>query len=196
MIIEPQSLSGLLLLKPELIGDERGYFAETYRHDVLTEASGIPFNFVQDNESRSRYGVLRGLHYQKPPYAQTKLVRVTEGRVLDVAVDIRHGSPTFGQSFCVELSSDNKYQLLVPRGFAHGFAVLSEFATLSYRVDNYYAPSHDAGLAFDDPVLAIDWRLPPADIILSAKDQQQPALTELHSGFVFTDDLYQRLPSQ
>ncbi|WP_214000018.1 dTDP-4-dehydrorhamnose 3,5-epimerase [Arsukibacterium sp.] len=195
MIIEAQSLSGLLLLKPELIGDERGYFAETYRHDALTEASGIAFNFVQDNESRSRYGVLRGLHYQKPPYAQTKLVRVTEGRVLDVAVDIRQGSPSFGQTFSVELSSDNKYQLLVPRGFAHGFVVLSEFATLCYRVDNYYAPSHDAGLAFNDPALAIDWQLPAADIILSAKDQRQPGLAQLQSGFAVGNNLYQQAPT-
>lgn len=191
MIIEPQPLPGLFLIKPTLIGDERGYFTETYRHDVLTENSGISFNFIQDNESRSKYGVLRGLHYQKPPFAQTKLVRVAAGRILDVAVDIRHGSPTFGQALSVELSSANKHQLLVPRGFAHGFVVLSETATVCYRVDNYYAPSHDAGLAFNDPALSIDWQIAPADMILSAKDQQQPALTELKSGFVFGEDLYE-----
>jgi len=190
MMIEPTALADVWLVKPSKHGDERGYFAETFRADKLSDVTGLPLHFVQDNESRSAFGVLRGLHFQRPPFAQTKLVRVTEGRVLDVAVDIRHTSPTFGKHIAVELSAENQLQLLIPRGFAHGFVVLSEWATFCYKVDNYYSPSHDAGLAFNDPVLAIDWKLPVSSLVLSAKDQQQPFLNSLKSGFEYGELFY------
>ncbi len=190
MMIEPTTLADIWLVKPSKHGDERGYFAETFRADKLSDATGLPLHFVQDNESRSAFGVLRGLHFQRPPFAQTKLVRVTEGRVLDVAVDIRHSSPTFGKHIAVELSAENQLQLLIPRGFAHGFVVLSEWATFCYKVDNYYSPSHDAGLAFNDPVLVIDWKLPVSSLVLSAKDQQQPFLNSLKSGFEYGELFY------
>jgi dTDP-4-dehydrorhamnose 3,5-epimerase len=151
---------------------------------------GHRVDFVQDNESSSARGVLRGLHYQLPPHAQSKLVRVIKGTVLDVAVDIRRGSPTFGQHVAVELSEENKRQLFVPRGFAHGFVVLSEQAIFAYKVDNYYSPACDRGLAWDDPALNIDWRLPAADIQLSGKDQKQPLLAEISEGFEYDVDYY------
>jgi dTDP-4-dehydrorhamnose 3,5-epimerase len=151
---------------------------------------GHRVDFVQDNESSSARGVLRGLHYQLPPHAQSKLVRVIKGTVLDVAVDIRRGSPTFGQHVAVELSEENKRQLFVPRGFAHGFVVLSEQAIFAYKVDNYYSPECDRGLAWDDPALNIDWRLPAADIQLSGKDQKQPLLAEISEGFEYDVDYY------
>lgn len=151
---------------------------------------GHEVHFVQDNESRSSRGVLRGLHYQLPPHAQSKLVRVIKGTVLDVAVDIRQGSPTFGKHVAVELSEENKAQLFVPRGFAHGFVVLSDEAIFSYKVDSYYSPECDRGLAWNDPVLGIDWRLPESEIQLSAKDQQQPLLAQLTEGFDYGVDYY------
>lgn len=190
MIIEQTKLPDVWLIKPVRHGDARGYFSETFRADKLRTATGLPLEFVQDNESRSTYGVLRGLHFQKPPYAQSKLVRVTEGKVLDVAVDIRHGSPTFGQAVAVELSAENQLQLFIPRGFAHGFVVLSEFATFCYKVDNYYSPQHDAGLDFADPMLAIDWQLPVSALLLSQKDQQQPSLLQIDSGFSYGEPYY------
>ena len=164
----------VILCEPEVFGDARGYFAETFRQDKLDAFLGFNINFCQDNESKSSFGVLRGLHYQLAPYAQTKLVRVIQGSVLDVAVDIRQGSPTFGQHIAVELTAENKKQLLVPRGFAHGFVVLSKEATFAYKVDNYYAPECDRGIAFDDAALAIDWQLKASDLQLSLKDTQQP----------------------
>lgn len=164
----------VILFEPTVFGDDRGYFAETFRQDKLDTFLGFNIKFCQDNESKSSFGVLRGLHYQLAPHTQTKLVRVISGTVLDVALDIREGSPTFGQHVAVELSSNNKKQLLVPRGFAHGFVVLSKEATFAYKVDNYYAPECDRGIAFDDAALAIDWQLKASDLQLSTKDTQQP----------------------
>ena len=149
----------VVICEPTVHGDHRGYFVETFRQDRLEEFLGYRIPFCQDNESKSSIGVLRGLHYQLAPHAQTKLVRVIEGKVLDVAVDIRKGSPTFGKHVAVELSADNKRQLLIPRGFAHGFVVLSETAVFAYKVDNYYSPECDRGLSFNDPAIGIDWEL-------------------------------------
>ena len=164
----------VILCEPQVFGDDRGYFAETFRQDKLDAFLGFNINFCQDNESKSSFGVLRGLHYQLAPHAQTKLVRVIQGSVLDVALDIRKGSPTFGKHVAVELTAENKKQLLVPRGFAHGFVVLSKEAIFAYKVDNYYAPDCDRGIAFNDAALAIDWQLKASDLQLSTKDTQQP----------------------
>jgi dTDP-4-dehydrorhamnose 3,5-epimerase len=164
----------VILCEPEVFGDDRGYFAETFRQDKLDAFLGFNIDFCQENESKSSMGVLRGLHYQLAPHAQTKLVRVIKGAVLDVAVDIRKGSPTFGKHVAVELTAENKKQLLVPRGFAHGFVVLCKEAIFAYKVDNYYSPECDRGIAFDDESLGIDWQLKKSDLQLSAKDTQQP----------------------
>jgi dTDP-4-dehydrorhamnose 3,5-epimerase len=164
-------------------GDNRGYFVETFRQDLFEKAIGYKVNFVQDNESKSTKGVLRGLHYQLPPYAQAKLVRVIEGSVLDVAVDIRKSSPTFGQHVAVELTAENKHQLFVPHGFAHGFIVLNDSATFAYKVDNYYALEHDRGIAFNDKELAIDWQLPLEALQLSDKDKAHPSLANAKDLF-------------
>jgi len=171
-----QSIKDVILIEPTTHGDDRGYFVETFRQDLLEEAIGYKVNFVQDNESKSTKGVLRGLHYQLPPYTQAKLVRVIEGNVLDVAVDIRKSSPTFGQHMSLELTAQNKHQLFVPHGFAHGFVVLSDSATFAYKVDNYYAPEHDRGIAFDDKELKIDWQLLAEELQLSDKDRALPSL--------------------
>ena len=171
----PQSTPGIFLIENSIIKDNRGYFLETFRQNLLERAVGYKVNFVQENESKSTRGVLRGLHYQTPPYAQAKLVKVTEGEVLDVAVDIRKSSPTFGRYVAVKLSSENKYQLFIPRGFAHGYVLLSDSATFNYKVDNYYAPEHECGIAFDDKDLAIDWKLPFDHLKLSAKDKSNPS---------------------
>ena len=179
----------VVIVEPVVHGDERGYFIETYRKDKLEDFLGYCIDFCQDNESKSSYGVLRGLHYQLPPFAQTKLVRVITGKVLDVAVDIRKGSPTFGKYVSVELSGENKRQLLVPRGFAHGFVVLSDEATFAYKVDNYYAPECDRGIAFDDPEIGVDWQVEKARLQLSAKDTKQPLLKDAEV-FDFGDNLY------
>ena len=168
------AIRDVILCEPEFFEDERGYFSETFRQDKLENFLGYKVNFCQDNESKSYYGVLRGLHYQLAPYAQTKLLRVIEGKVLDVAVDIRKDSPTFGQHVAVELSAENKRQLFVPRGFAHGFVVLSETAVFAYKVDNYYNPKADRGLAYNDETLNIDWKLSFEDLKLSTKDLIQP----------------------
>ena len=173
-----QSISGVILIEPTLYGDNRGYFAETHRQDLLEEALGYKVNFVQDNESKSSKGVLRGLHYQIPPYTQAKLVRAIEGSVLDIVVDIRKSSPTFGQHVAIELTAENKHQIFIPQGFAHGFIVLSDSAIFSYKVDNYYSPEHERGIAFDDKNLAINWRIPLKDIELSNKDKAQPSLSD------------------
>lgn len=178
-----QSIPEVIVIEPTVHGDDRGYFIETFRQDLFEEAVGYRVCFIQDNESRSSKGVLRGLHFQLAPYAQSKLVRVIEGRVLDVAVDIRVGSPSFGQHVAVELSADNKRQLFVPRGFAHGFVVLSKAATFVYKVDNYYSPECDRGLAFDDPELDINWCLSKEDLILSDKDRRQPLFADLPECF-------------
>ena len=176
MKFTPQSIPEVILIEPTVHGDDRGYFVETFRQDLFEKSVGYKVNFIQDNESKSTKGVLRGLHYQLPPYTQAKLVRVIEGSVLDVAVDIRKSSPTFGQHVSVELTGENKHQLFVPYGFAHGFLVLSDSATFSYKVDNYYAPEHDRGIAFNDSDLAINWQLPLEILQLSDKDKNHPNL--------------------
>ena len=186
----PQTIADVVLIKPKVHGDDRGYFIETFRQDKFEVALGYAVNFVQDNESKSTKGVLRGLHYQLVPHAQSKLVRVIEGAVLDVAVDIRAGSPTYGQHVAVELSAENKHQLFIPRGFAHGFVVLSETAIFAYKVDNYYSPECDRGLLFNDPELAIDWQLPTDSLQLSVKDTKQPAFSELTKDFDFNVNYY------
>lgn len=187
----PQAVNGVLVIELKVLGDERGYFVETFRQDKLEDALGYKVNFVQDNESKSSKGVLRGLHFQLAPYAQSKLVRVIEGVVLDVAVDIREGSPSFGQHVAVELSGVNKKQMFIPRGFAHGFAVLTDTATFSYKVDNYYSPECDRGLAFDDVDLNIDWQLAKQQLLLSDKDTQQPGLAELTDCFDYNRNYYE-----
>jgi dTDP-4-dehydrorhamnose 3,5-epimerase len=171
------AISDVIIIDPKVHGDARGYFVEIFRADKLSEFLGYKINFCQDNESKSSKGVLRGLHYQLPPFAQTKLVRVIDGEVLDVAVDIRKGSPTFGQYIAVRLSGKNKRQLLIPRGFAHGFVVLSETCTFAYKVDSYYSLECDRGIAFDDPTLNIDWIVEKNTLQLSAKDTKQPLLS-------------------
>ncbi|AHW61329.1 dTDP-4-dehydrorhamnose 3,5-epimerase [Draconibacterium orientale] len=168
----------VLIFEPKVFGDNRGYFMESFRQKVIEEHIG-QVNFVQDNESFSQYGVLRGLHFQRPPHTQGKLVRVLQGEVLDVAVDIRLNSPTYGQHVPVRLSADNKRQLWIPRGFAHGFAVLSPTALFSYKCDNYYAPEFDGGLMWNDPAIGIDWQIPDKDIQLSEKDTQHPLIKDI-----------------
>ncbi len=182
-------IADVIMIDPLVHGDERGYFVETFRADKLEAFLGFKVNFCQDNESKSSQGVLRGLHYQLPPHAQTKLVRVIEGRVLDVAVDIRKGSPTFGQHVAVELTGENKRQLFVPRGFAHGFVVLSKTATFAYKVDNFYSPECDRGIAFDDASIGIDWKIDKEKLQLSEKDTKQPLLKEAEL-FDYDKDLY------
>ena len=178
MEFEKCSIPDVVICKPKIFGDNRGYFTETFRRDKLNEFLGFDVDFCQDNESKSAFGVLRGLHFQLPPFTQSKLVCAIQGRVLDVAVDMRKGSPYFGQSVKVELSDQNKWHLFVPKGFAHGFVVLSEHATFAYKCDNYYMPSHDTGVAFNDPDLAIDWQVKPEDFQLSDKDLKQPSFEE------------------
>jgi dTDP-4-dehydrorhamnose 3,5-epimerase len=190
MLFIPQSIPDVFVIEPKAHSDHRGYFVETFRQDKFEAAIGYRVDFVQDNDSKSTKGVLRGLHFQLPPYAQSKLVRVIEGSVLDVAVDIRKGSSTFGQSVATQLSGDNKKQLFVPRGFAHGFVVLTDTATFSYKVDNYYSPECDRGLAFDDKELNIDWVLPAENLSLSEKDSKQPPLSELEDCFDYEKNYY------
>lgn len=171
------SLAGVVVLEPRVFADERGYFFESFSQREFEKLVG-KVDFVQDNESCSGYGVIRGLHFQRNEYAQAKLVRVVKGKVLDVNVDIRKGSPTFGQHIAVELSEENKRQLFIPRGFAHGFAVLSEEAVFQYKCDNYYAPGFEGGIQYDDPALGIDWRIPVEKRILSDKDLKYRGLSE------------------
>ena len=173
------AIEGVVILKPQVFGDARGYFFESFSQRVFDELVG-KIDFVQDNESKSSYGVVRGLHYQLPPYTQAKLVRVVKGRVLDVAVDLRKGSETFGKHVAVELSEEDKRQLFIPGGFAHGYAVLSQEAVFQYKCDRYYAPGHEGGIRFDDPALGIDWRIPKEKMILSEKDLKHPGLEEAY----------------
>ena len=175
-VIETE-IEGVFILEPRVFGDDRGYFFESFSLKHFEEKVSKTV-FVQDNESKSKYGVLRGLHYQLPPYTQAKLVRVVKGRVLDVAVDIRKGSQTFGKYVAVELSEENKLQFFLPKGFAHGFAVLSEEAIFQYKCDEYYAPDYEGAICYDDPDLGIDWKLPLEDIILSEKDKKHPRLRD------------------
>lgn len=184
------NIPDVVIVEPTVHGDSRGYFVETFRQDKLEEFLGYKINFCQDNESKSSKGVLRGLHYQLHPAAQTKLVRVIQGRVLDVAVDIRKNSPTFGKHVSVELSSENKKQMLVPRGFAHGFVVLEDDTIFAYKVDNYYSPQNDRGIAFNDDSLNINWILNHNELNLSAKDTKQPLLKDTNDLFEFGVDYY------
>lgn len=183
------SLPDVVILEPRIFTDARGYFFESYskrEFDRLVR----PVNFVQDNESSSTYGVIRGLHFQRPPFAQSKLVRCVRGAVLDVAVDIRKGSPTYGRHVAVELTEENHRQCFIPRGFAHGFAVLSETAVFQYKCDNYYAPQADSGISIKDTSLGIDWRIDPAKAILSEKDMRHALLADFDSPFDYNSDLY------
>jgi dTDP-4-dehydrorhamnose 3,5-epimerase len=183
-------IKDVVIIEPRVFGDERGYFVETFREDKLSEFLGYKIDFCQDNESKSKKGVLRGLHYQLPPFAQTKLVRVIKGKVLDVAVDIRRESPTFGQYVAVELSAENKKQLLVPRGFAHGFVVLENDTVFAYKVDSYYSPECDRGIAFNDENIGIDWILPKEELLLSEKDTKQPKLYKTDELFEYGVNYY------
>lgn len=175
-------IEGLVLLKPKIYRDGRGYFLETFNRDKYNEIFEVP-DFIQDNESKSTHGVLRGLHFQKPPFAQAKLVRCIQGLVLDVVVDLRKDSKTFGKSCSVPLSGKTKHHFFIPRGFAHGFVVLSKEAIFSYKVDNVYAPEYDGGICFDDPGLNIDWQIKNELIQLSEKDKMLPLLREIKSPF-------------
>jgi dTDP-4-dehydrorhamnose 3,5-epimerase len=170
-------IEGVFIIEPRVFSDSRGYFFEAWKQKEFDEHVG-PVDFIQDNESKSSYGVLRGLHYQKGEAAQAKLVRVIKGKVLDVAVDIRKSSPTFGQHVMAELSEENKRQFFIPRGFAHGFLVLSEEAIFTYKVDNVYAPQSEAGIRWDDPDLGIEWPIRPEEILMSEKDMKQPYMKD------------------
>ena len=182
-------LEGVVIIEPRVYADSRGYFFESFSQKEFEEKV-CNTTFVQDNESKSSYGVLRGLHFQKMPYTQSKLVRVVKGKVLDIAVDIRKGSPTFGKSVAAELSEENKLQFFVPRGFAHGFIVLSEEAIFQYKCDNYYAPQSEGGILWNDPSLNIDWVVNEKNILLSEKDKTNPLLKDSNYLFDFTEDLY------
>ena len=183
------AIEGVVIIEPKLFGDERGYFMETWSQRDFDEQVR-PIKFVQDNESKSSYGVLRGLHFQKGDHSQSKLVRVLKGRVLDVAVDIRKGSPTFGKHVKVELTGENHRQLFIPRGFAHGFVVLSDEALFQYKCDNLYAPESEGAIAWNDPALGIDWQIPTSDIMLSEKDKHHPLLADCPEAFDYSVDYY------
>lgn len=176
-------IAGVKIIEPRIFGDARGYFFESFSVRDFTEQTGMQITFVQDNESKSRYGVVRGLHFQKPPYAQSKLVRVVSGMVLDVAVDIRKGSSTYGRYVAVELSGENHRQLFLPKGMAHGFAVLSDEVVFQYKCDEYYHPESEGAIAWDDPTLAIDWHLPKESVLLSEKDSHHPKFNEFVTPF-------------
>ncbi len=189
MNIIETDIQGVVIIEPKVFSDTRGYFFESFSNKIFEEKIGRK-SFVQDNESKSSYGVLRGLHFQKPPFAQSKLVRVVIGKVLDVAVDIRVGSPTYGKHIAVELSGENKRQFFIPRGFAHGFVVLSNEVIFQYKCDNYYAPHAEGALLWNDPALDIDWQLPAEAVLLSEKDKRNPFLKDLDEIFNINDDLY------
>lgn len=182
-VIQTQ-IEGVVLIEPRLFKDARGYFFESYSERDFNKQVG-EIHFVQDNESKSSYGVMRGLHFQRPPFTQSKLVRCVKGAVLDVAVDIRKGSPTYGQHVAVELTEDNHRQFFIPRGFAHGFAVLSPEAIFQYKCDNFYHPEADGGISILDTSLGIDWRIPTEHAILSEKDTKHPLLKDFDSPFEF-----------
>jgi len=173
----------LILIKPAIFEDSRGYFYESYNKQSFKKA-GIDFTFVQDNQSLSSYGIVRGLHYQLMPYAQTKLVRVIEGGIFDVAVDIRKGSPTYGKWYGIEMSGENKFQLLIPQGFAHGFAVMTKRAVVLYKTDDYYKKEAERGIAFNDPQLGINWNIKLSDIMVSERDRNLPLFSEAESNFI------------
>ena len=183
-------IEGLLIIEPKVFGDARGYFFESFNAKEFAEKTGLNINFVQDNESMSTYGVMRGLHYQRPPFTQSKLVRCVKGAVFDVAVDIRKGSPTYGQHVAVELTENNHRQFFIPRGFAHGFAVLSETAIFQYKCDNFYAPLADGGISILDESLGIDWKIPTEKALLSDKDTKHVLLKDFVSPFDYSISLY------
>ena len=191
------SIDGVIIIEPKVFGDARGYFFESFSerdfNEAITPILGHGIKFVQDNESMSSYGVMRGLHFQTMPYTQSKLVRCVKGAVLDVAVDIRKGSPTYGQHVAVELTEDNHSQFFVPRGFAHGFSVLSETAVFQYKCDNYYAPTNDGGISILDESLGIDWRIPIQSALLSDKDTKHSLLKDFDSPFSIDMELYPEL---
>lgn len=184
------AIDDVLIIEPHIFKDARGYFFESFSQSEF-ENKVHKIRFVQDNESKSSYGVLRGLHYQKPPYAQSKLVRVIKGAVLDVAVDIRRGSPTFGRHVAVELTAENHRQLFIPRGFAHGFSVLTDDVVFQYKCDNFYVPQAEGALSWDDPDLGIDWRIPTENIVLSDKDRCHCRLKDADWLFNFNENLYE-----
>ena len=189
MNVIPTAIPEVVIIEPKVFGDNRGYFLESFsERDFSAQVREV--KFVQDNESKSCYGVLRGLHFQKPPHAQSKLVRVVKGRVLDVAVDIRKGSPTFGKHVSVELSEENHRQFFIPRGFAHGFVVLSEEVVFQYKCDDFYAPQCEGAIAWNDPELGIDWGIPAGDVILSEKDKNHPMLKDAEELFDYSIDYY------
>ena len=181
-------IEGVVIIEPRIFKDARGYFFESFSAKEFQEKV-CPTTFVQDNESFSSYGVVRGLHFQKPPYTQSKLVRVIKGAVLDVAVDLRKGSPTYGKHVAVELTGENHRQLFIPKGFAHGFSVLSDEVLFQYKCDNFYAPQSEGGIAWNDPALQIDWRIPADKILLSEKDTKHPLLEDYNSDFVYSENL-------
>ena len=186
--VRKTDIDGVLIIEPKVFGDSRGYFFESFSQrdfdEKVAPILGHKINFVQDNESKSRYGVLRGLHFQLPPYTQSKLVRVVKGRVLDIAVDIRKGSPTYGKWVSCELTEDNHRQFFVPKGMAHGFCVLSEEAVFQYKCDDFYHPEAEGGIAWDDPDIAVHWPIPVEDISLSERDRRHPRFKEFISPFV------------
>lgn len=184
MPFTPTTISGLYIVEPEIFKDHRGYFFESYNERSFKE-QGLQLSFVQDNQARSPKGIIRGLHYQLEPHAQTKLIRVLSGAILDVAIDIRKNSPTYGQSFSIELSAENKKQLLVPKGFAHGYAVLSEEAEVFYKCDSFYHRESEGGIAWNDPELNINWRIPENEVIVSEKDSQHPGIRNCLNNFEF-----------
>lgn len=186
MQIIKTKIEGVLIVEPKVFGDARGYFFESFNAREFAEKTGLDITFVQDNESRSKYGVLRGLHFQRPPYTQSKLVRVVKGRVLDVAVDIRKGSPTYGQHVSCELTEDNHRQFFISKGFAHGFCVLSGDAVFQYKCDDFYAPQADGGISILDASLGIDWGIEMDKALLSEKDTKHPCLKDFDSPFVYT----------
>ncbi len=189
MEVRTTPINGVYIIEPKVFNDSRGYFFESFsQRDFEAQVRNI--NFVQDNESMSVYGVMRGLHFQRPPYTQSKLVRCVRGAVLDVAVDIRKGSPTYGQHVAVELTEDNHLQFFIPKGFAHGFSVLSETAVFQYKCDNFYHPEADGGISIKDESLNIDWRIPSDKTILSEKDTRHPLLRDFDSPFDINDDIY------
>lgn len=194
MEIIQTDIEGVLIIAPRVFDDARGYFIESFSQrefdDKVAPILGHSVHFVQDNESMSSYGVMRGLHFQRPPFTQSKLVRCVKGAVLDIAVDIRKGSPTFGRHVAVELTEDNHRQFFIPRGFAHGFAVLSDTAIFQYKCDEFYHPEADGGISIQDPSLGIDWRIPAEKAILSEKDTKHPTLAEFDSPFNINISLY------
>ena len=179
------SFPGLIIIEPKILSDERGYFYESYNERAFIK-EGIEMRFVQDNQAQSVYGVIRGLHYQLDPYAQTKLIRVLSGAIIDAVVDIRKGSPTYGQAYAIELSAENKKQLLVPKGFAHGYSVISETAEVFYKCDEFYYKEAEAGIAYNDTSLNIDWQIPSGKAIISDKDTHHPSIGNCKNNFVFS----------